>query len=71
MRRLKMFKTDKTIQEKMQDFEQMVKWFEGEEFKLEEALEKYSEALSASKEIEAELKQLQNRIVKIEEDFTA
>lgn len=58
------------LMKKMQDFDKMVEWFEGEDFAIDEAIEKYKKALEKSKEIEKDLMELKNKITKIEEDFS-
>ena len=58
------------LMKKMQDFDKMVGWFEGEEFAIDEAIERYKKALEKSKEIEKDLMELKNKITKIEEDFS-
>lgn len=58
------------LMKKMQDFDKMVAWFEGENFAIDEAIEKYKMALDKSKEIEKNLMELKNKITKIEKDFS-
>ena len=60
----------KKISEKISELEEKVDWFYGEEFKLDEASEKYKEATKMAKEIEKDLGELKNEIKIIEEDFT-
>ena len=62
--------TKKKINEKIEELNAKVEWFYGEDFKLEEASEKYREATKLAKEIETDLESLKNEIKVIEEDFT-
>ena len=62
--------TKKKINEKIEELNSRVEWFYGDEFKLEEASEKYKEATKLAKEIEEDLKNLKNEIKVIEEDFS-
>ena len=60
----------KRINEKIEELNEKVEWFYGDDFKLEEASEKYKEATKLAKEIEEDLKSLKNEIKVIEEDFS-
>ena len=60
----------KKLSEKIKDLEGEVDWFYGEEFRLDEAKDKYKEAVKLSEEIEKDLKNLKNEIEVIEEDFS-
>lgn len=60
----------KKINEKIEELNNKVEWFYGDEFKLEEASAKYKEATKLAKEIEEDLKNLKNEIKVIEEDFS-
>ena len=60
----------KKINEKIEELNSKVEWFYGDDFKLEEASEKYKEATKLAKEIEADLESLKNEIKVIEEDFS-
>ena len=65
-----MVKKDLKISEKINDLEDRVDWFYGEDFKLELAGEKYKEAVKLAKEIEKDLENMKNEIKIIEEDFS-
>ncbi len=60
----------KKINEKINELNEKVEWFYGDDFKLEEASEKYKDATKLAKEIEEDLKNLKNEIKIIEEDFS-
>ena len=60
----------RAINEKISELNEKVEWFYGEDFKLEDAGEKYKEATKLAKEIEKDLESLKNEIKIIEEDFS-
>ncbi|MCQ2570662.1 MAG: hypothetical protein MJ154_00190 [Candidatus Saccharibacteria bacterium] len=60
----------KNISEKIDDLKTGVEWFYSEEFKLEDAGEKYKAMTELAKEIEKDLAELKNDIKVIEEDFS-
>ncbi len=61
-----------TVAEKTAKLHELVEWFDGEDFVLEEALEKFTEAEKLAAEIETDLLALKNNIkivkVKFSED---
>lgn len=64
-----MSKTDKTISQKMDQLSELVAWFEGDEFELERALDKYHEAEKLATEIERDLSELKNEVVVLKQKF--
>lgn len=62
---------NKTINEKLAEFEQLVAWFEGDEFALEEALEKFAEAETLAKAIDKELEGFEHKINQLRQDFAS
>ncbi|MBR3324411.1 exodeoxyribonuclease VII small subunit [Candidatus Saccharibacteria bacterium] len=62
--------SEKNLNQKLKDLDKKVEWFYSDDFKLEKAVEKYKEALALSKEIEEDLKNLQNEIEVLSEDFS-
>ena len=58
------------INEKIDELNEQVEWFYGEDFKLEDASEKYKSAIKLAREIETDLTNLKNEIKVIEEDFS-
>ena len=58
------------ISDKIDHLKQSVDWFYGEDFVLEEATEKYREALGLAKEIEHDLDEMKNEIEIIDKDFS-
>lgn len=60
----------KNISEKIDELKGGVEWFYSDDFKLEEASEKYKALTGLAKEIEQDLAELKNEIKVIEEDFS-
>ena len=60
----------KTISDKISELKTGVEWFYSDDFKLEEASEKYKALTTLAKEIESDLDGLMNEIKVIEEDFS-
>jgi oligoendopeptidase F len=58
------------ISEKIDRLKTGVDWFYSDDFKLDEASEKYKGLTKLAKEIEADLQNLKNEIKVIEEDFS-
>lgn len=55
----------------MSELSELVAWFEGDEFELEQALETYSKAEKLAAEIEHDLTSLKNEITVLKEKFDA
>lgn len=64
-----MSKQNKTIQEKMRELDALVAWFDGEEFKLEEAMGVYKKAEALAESIEKELAEYKNEIIVLKKKF--
>lgn len=64
-----MTKKDKTIQEKMNDLSKLVEWFDGEDFAIEAAIDKFREAEKLAEEISHDLKTLKNDIEVVKQKF--
>ncbi len=64
-----MAEAKKTLDEQMKELDAQVEWFYSDEFKLEEATEKYRRAVELAKKIEGDLQKLQNEIEVLAEDF--
>ena len=60
----------KSLSEKIVELDTLTNWFYGEDFSLDQATEKYKEAVNLAKEIEDDLKNLKNEITVIDKDFT-
>ncbi|USN96341.1 MAG: exodeoxyribonuclease VII small subunit [Candidatus Nomurabacteria bacterium] len=64
-----MSKSDKTIQEKIEELDKLVAWFEGEDFELEQASTKLKEAAKLATEIERDLEVVANDIQLVKKSF--
>jgi len=60
----------KNISEKIDELKSGVEWFYSDDFKLEDASERYKAMTELAKEIEKDLTELKNDIKVIEEDFS-
>lgn len=64
-----MSEKSKTVQEKLTDLSELVAWFQGASFKLEDALEKYKQAETLAEEIEKDLTKLKNDVKVVKKKF--
>lgn len=64
-----MTKTDQTIQEKTEALNQLVAWFDSEDFTLEAALDKFKIAETLAADIEKDLAALKNDIQIVKQKF--
>lgn len=64
-----MSKQSKSIQEKTAELEELVAWFNSDEFAIESALDKFKQAEALADEIEKDLNQVQNDIRIVKEKF--
>jgi exonuclease VII small subunit len=60
---------NKTIQEQMVELNEIVSWFNGEQFDIALAKQKYKEAVKLSDAIEKELTATKNEIEVLKKDF--
>ena len=61
---------DLSINQRLQQLDQQIEWFYGDEFSLEEASQKYQEVALSAKEIEKSLYEIKNQIEVIDRDFS-
>ena len=59
-----------TLSEKIAELDRSVEWFYGDDFSLNEAIERYEAAAALAKSIEQDLKTLKNKISVVEKDFS-
>jgi len=59
-----------SLNQKIEKLDGEVEWFYSDEFRLEEAIEKYKTATKLAKEIEKDLAELKNEIEVLTEDFS-
>jgi exodeoxyribonuclease VII small subunit len=57
------------IATKMKKLNEYVEWFEGDEFALEQSLDKYAEAQKLAGEIQADLDNFKNKITVVKKQF--
>lgn len=62
-------KSNETVAEKTARLNELIAWFNGDNFELEQALEKFTEAEELAAEIENDLMNLKNRIEVVKEKF--
>lgn len=60
---------NKTIQEKTAELNELVAWFDSDEFALETALDKFKQAEALAQEIEKDLSGLKNDIQVVKQKF--
>lgn len=58
------------LNQKIKTLDQKVEWFYSDDFKLEDAVAKYKDAIKLAKDIEKDLASLKNEIEIINQDFT-
>jgi exonuclease VII small subunit len=59
-----------SLNQKIAKLDEEVEWFYSDDFKLEEAVEKYKGALDLANAIKKDLENLKNEIEVLSEDFT-
>ena len=59
-----------TVKEKIQQLDAIYDWFMGDDFALDQATERYAEAMALAKEIEDDLEHLKNDIEVIDRKFS-
>jgi exonuclease VII small subunit len=64
-------KDDTAIQTKLAQLDQLVEWFDGDEFQLEQASIKLKQAATLAKDIEHDLQLVTNDIQQIKQSFAS
>lgn len=64
-----MSQKNETIAQKMAKLDELVAWFDGEEFELEQAVERFKKAEILAESIQDDLKNLKNEINIIKQRF--
>jgi len=64
-----MSEKNKTVQEKLSELSELVAWFQGPNFSLEEAVDKFKQAESLADVIEGDLGKIKNEITVIKKRF--
>lgn len=65
-----MSQKSKTIKEKLAALQQLIEWFDSEDFSLEESLSKYKEADSLANDIKQDLETFRNEVTTVKKDFS-
>ena len=60
-----------TIKEQMAKLQEMISWFEGDDFSLEEAQQRFKEAERLAKDIQVKLTTLKNDVTVLSQSFDA
>ena len=66
----KMTNEKTSLNQKIERLDNEVEWFYSDDFKLEEAMDKYKAAVELAKEIKSDLENLKNEIEVLAEDFS-
>lgn len=62
---------EKTIEQMMTELNERIAWFQGDDFNLDEAKQRFVEARQLAKDITAALDDMQHEITVLSEDFSA
>ena len=62
---------EKTIEQMMAELNERIAWFQGDDFNLDEAKQRFVEARQLAKDITAALDDMQHDITVLSEDFDA
>lgn len=62
---------EKTIEQMMTELNERIAWFQGDDFNLDEAKQRFIEARQLAKDITAVLDDMQHEITVLSEDFSA
>lgn len=65
-----MSENKKNLNDKIKELDSQVEWFYSDDFRLEDAVEKYKRASELAKDIEKDLSELKNEIEVLAEDFS-
>jgi len=60
---------NKTIQEKMDELNALIAWFDSDDFALEQAIDKFKVAETLATDIEKDLKSFKNEITVLKQKF--
>ncbi len=63
--------TTPSIQAKLQQLDEVVAWFQGDDFELEQATDKLQQARSLASDIERDLDSVENEITIIKKSFAS
>lgn len=61
--------SNQSIEEKLVNLREAVRWFEGEEFTVDEAMKRFETAQKLAEDIEHELSEIKNTVTVLKEKF--
>ncbi len=64
-------KNDKPLSDQLRELDDLIAWFDQDDFDLDEALKKFDEGVKLTENIEARLLKLENKITVLRERFDA
>lgn len=59
-----------SLNERIEKLDKEVEWFYSDDFKIEDAVEKYKNAVELANDIKKDLEKLKNEVEALSEDFT-
>ena len=62
-------KNDKSLSDQLKDLDELIAWFDQDDFDLDEALKRFDEGIKLTEQIEARLSQLENKITVLKRRF--
>jgi len=62
-----MTKNSMTIEDKIKQLEEQVSWFDSDDFKIEQAIEKYNQAKALAQDITKDIDEMKNEVTVINE----
>ena len=62
---------NRSLREQMEQLEDILAWFDSDEFELEAALERYQQAVRVAEQIDQRLREIKNKVTIITEDAAA
>lgn len=62
-------KNDKPLSDQLRELDELLAWFDRDDFDLDEALKKFDEGVKLTEQIEARLSTLENKITVLRERF--
>ena len=62
---------NRSLREQMEQLEEILAWFDSDEFELEAAVERYQQAARVAEQIDQRLREIKNKVTIITEDTAA
>jgi len=62
-------KNDKPLSDQLRELDELIAWFDQDDFDLDEALKKFDAGVKLTEDIEERLKKLENKITVLREHF--